>query len=1040
MAIPVAAQAQTLVVAPHPDDDIIIASGVIQRALARGEQVWVVYVTNGDRAGISVGTQRQGEAVTAQGILGQPEERLIFLGYPDGWVFDIRDRWRYPWDYTDADQPLVTPNGISATYASRGLGHTDYHSYRFGVPGPYRWETMIGDMADLLVNLRPTHIFTTSQWDTHLDHEATFFLVQSGVLQAIETVPGYNPTIHKTTVWPGDTSWPLAADPTTPFTEIPKPAFTNRWGANPLTWPQRESLDTPLAMQSTFFPGNPKFNAISAHASQGGMDEYIGRWLHQDEFFWTEQFAGTNLPPVPNAGVRQQVNEGVDVTLDASGSFDPDLTPLTYLWRQVAGPAVTLSDPAAAQPVFFSPVGLAANVTLAFELVVSDGALTSVADAVSVVVLSSTPPPTYGPNLAPTATIAASSQRTATGQTASKVADGSPLGYPVDPTHEWSTSGQGVGAWLTMTWAEAVSVSKIVLYDRPNTSDQLTAGIITFSDGTTLPVGPLVNIGSAVEYVFPGRTITSLRLDVTGVSSGTGNVGLAEFEVFEVGGINRPPIANAGPNQTVASLAQVTLNGTASRDPNNDPLSFMWSQIAGTAVSLSNPAAASPTFSAPEATPGAQLLRFQLVVADAEFSSAPDQVDILVPGTANSLPVASAGPDQTVSADSTVTLDGSATDLDGQPLTYLWTQIAGTAVALSDATAARPTFILPVTAIDEILTFQLVAHDGVAPSAPDTVDIRVIALPSAAANIAPAATVTASSQRAPLQAAIKAVDGFTDGYPTNSGHEWATQNQLAGAWLQLDWPVGHVLNRVRLYDRPNLDDQVTSATLTFSDGSFINLGPLDNAGAATDVPFAPRRVRWVRFTVNTVRQGSVNIGLAEIMTFEVEGAGEDQPPVAIAGANQDALGGASVQLDGSASNDPDGSALTFAWTQLSGPAVTLNGDTTPMPSFTAPLSTRVAQVLRFQLTVNDGNLTSGDIVDVTVVALPNARPVAVLGPPQTVDGGATVQLDGSASFDSDNDPLITSGHSSRGRQLCSRMPPPRSPASSLRQRRPRPSS
>src|SRR6185436_19732439 len=81
--LPAAAQG-VMVVAPHPDDDVITASGVVRRAVLRGETVRVVYVTNGDYAGTSYGFQRQGEAVGAEAQLGVPESNLIFLGYPDG--------------------------------------------------------------------------------------------------------------------------------------------------------------------------------------------------------------------------------------------------------------------------------------------------------------------------------------------------------------------------------------------------------------------------------------------------------------------------------------------------------------------------------------------------------------------------------------------------------------------------------------------------------------------------------------------------------------------------------------------------------------------------------------------------------------------------------------------------------------------------------------------------------------------------------------------------------------------------------------------
>jgi LmbE family N-acetylglucosaminyl deacetylase len=78
------AHAGIMVVVAHPDDDIIIAAGVIHAARLRGEQVTVVYVTNGELVGGPVtGLARQVEAVNAQGFLGVGENDLVFLGYPD---------------------------------------------------------------------------------------------------------------------------------------------------------------------------------------------------------------------------------------------------------------------------------------------------------------------------------------------------------------------------------------------------------------------------------------------------------------------------------------------------------------------------------------------------------------------------------------------------------------------------------------------------------------------------------------------------------------------------------------------------------------------------------------------------------------------------------------------------------------------------------------------------------------------------------------------------------------------------------------------
>lgn len=610
--LPSPAASQVLVVVPHPDDDAIIASGVVWRAHARGEQVRVVYVTNGDRQGVSVGLRRQGEAVTGQAALRTVEDDLVFLGYPNGGLLAMHEQFNTP------EAAYVSPTGVAATYGTRGLGRADYHTYRWGLPAPYNWPALVGDLADLIETSRPSHIFTVSQWELHEDHAATNWALTDALAVVMGREPAYGPTIHAGFVWPGDSNnWPNPLDPTAYFAPTP-----NLDPAKGLVWEERESLDVPVEMQSWTLLFNPKALAMAAHVSQGGVG-YLEDYLHKDEFFWVQQ-AGGGPSPIPRAGTDQTVPPEATVRLDGTSSSSAG-GPLSFAWRQVSGPGVSLSSANAAQAEFTAPP---TDATLVFELVVSDGGLTSVPDAVSVVVQSRPP----DRNIAPEASVTASSESTRTNQAAVKAIDGVVAGYPMDQKREWATAGERVGAWIELSWPAPHVVGRVVLHDRPLLSQQVTRGTLSFSDGSVVPVGALANDGRGVEVVFPARQVVWLRLTVAAVSGSTSNVGLAEILVLEQAGgaVNLAPTAAAGTNQTVTGGSPVTLDGSASTDPEGSPLTYAWTQVSGAPVALSSPFVPTPAFAAPAATNAVQTLVFQLVVHDGVLSSAPASVTITV--------------------------------------------------------------------------------------------------------------------------------------------------------------------------------------------------------------------------------------------------------------------------------------------------------------------------------------------------------------------------------------------------------------------------
>jgi hypothetical protein len=113
----------------------------------------------------------------------------------------------------------------------------------------------------------------------------------------------------------------------------------------------------------------------------------------------------------------------------------------------------------------------------------------------------------------------------------------------------------------------------------------------------------------------------------------------------------------------------------------------------------------------------------------------------------------------------------------------------------------------------------------------------------------------------------------------------------------------------------------------------------------------------VRFTMNTA---DFNVNYVD---FAKAG---NQAPVANAGTDRSVSAGASATLDGRGSSDPDNGPqpLTYAWTQLSGPAATLANANSSQPSFTPA----TAGTYVFRLTVNDGAASSSDDISVTATS------------------------------------------------------------------------
>ncbi|HYI03088.1 myxosortase-dependent M36 family metallopeptidase [Hyalangium sp.] len=514
---------------------------------------------------------------------------------------------------------------------------------------------------------------------------------------------------------------------------------------------------------------------------------------------------------------------------------------------------------------------------------------------------------------------------------------------------------------------------------------------------------------------------------------------------------NRRPVADAGqPARTVnerdaaGNLQEVTLNGTASFDPDGQAITYVWSQISGPAVTLTNPTSATPTFT-PDVSETTTYL-FQLVVHDGTDSSIPKTAQVTVLNS-NRAPVAVPTGPGTVPERSTdsISLDGTgSTDADGETLTYAWTQTAGSPVTLSDDTSATPSFATPEVTADTAFTFQLVVNDGITNSAPATVTVTVTNVDrEPTANAGPDQTVEGRTA-INLSGSGSDPDGDAVSYSWAQADEDTVEVELFDAntatplFTSPDVKQETVLHFILTVSANGASaTDLVSIIVRADKAPAVNAG-LDQVadgratvtlyGSASDPEGDAITYAWTQDAADTDRVEISNADTAtasftspdlfveKVLTFHLTVTANgltssdsvsvtvrpDGAPVSNAGADRTVNARESVTLQGFGS-DPDGDAVTYAWTQESGTEVTLTGADTATPSFNAP-NVKQETVLVFRLTITANGQSSSDTVSITVKKF-NRRPVGN-GPAAFEEKeGTAIMLDASASSDPDEDAL-----------------------------------
>jgi hypothetical protein len=381
---------------------------------------------------------------------------------------------------------------------------------------------------------------------------------------------------------------------------------------------------------------------------------------------------------------------------------------------------------------------------------------------------------------------------------------------------------------------------------------------------------------------------------------------------------NQPPIAHAGADRTARLGEVVQLDGSASTDKDGDALAFRWKLISRPKASrskLSDRHSPRPRLNIDaEGTYVAQL-----TVSDGRLESAPATVTIT---TINSAPVANAGQDQSARVGARVVLDGSkSSDADGDALSYEWSLVEIPEHSEARLLNADPASPLADFEIDQAGQYvaELVVNDGLLSSEPDVAIVSTLNTPPVA----------------------------------NAGPDISTR-------------VGQV---VRL--TAELCSDVDGDALTFRWSLSAPQGSTASLSATAGVTTS--------FTADVpgtyVVQLTASDGEAESEPDTVAVSTVNSRPVAHAAPSIAAFVGESVALDGSASADADGDALSFSWSLLNvpiGSAAQLEGQDTPTPSFVPD----AAGLYVVQLIVSDGPANSDPAITQVTALVRDKQPPA----------------------------------------------------------------
>ncbi len=182
----------TLIIAPHPDDEILCCANTISKKIAEGQNVKIIYVTNGGAhskddniLSQEYARRRRAESSVAALRLGLSIDDLFFLEFPDGFLDKLSSK--------PLRSEFTNQNSTPRTAFFPNAKYTDYN--------------LEAALKTIITKTSPDEIYLPSVEDAHPDHQAVGIVVKN-ILQNNQelTASGFEYLVHTQTNECGETA------------------------------------------------------------------------------------------------------------------------------------------------------------------------------------------------------------------------------------------------------------------------------------------------------------------------------------------------------------------------------------------------------------------------------------------------------------------------------------------------------------------------------------------------------------------------------------------------------------------------------------------------------------------------------------------------------------------------------------------------------------------------------------------------------------------------------------------------------------------